>query len=86
MLLCVVLRSEHLLKAVMSGVSTSVFMSLTIELGFVNSTVQTNFRHLSPPSWFCLFLPRFSHLIPLPLSVKVKSTDELSLSAEEGVK
>lgn len=83
-LLCVVLRSEHLLKAAMLGISTSVFMSLIIEVGFVNSTVQTNFRCLSPPSWFCFCLGLLTW--SLFLSVKVKYTDELSLSAEEGVK
>lgn len=86
MLLPVTLRLEHLLKYVMTGISTIVFMSLIIEVGFVNNTVQTNFMHLSPPSWFCLFLPMLAHLIPLLPSVKIKYTDELSLSAEKGVK
>lgn len=45
-----ILKFEHILKSVSTVTSSSALTSLTLEIGFVNKSIQTNFMclHFSP--------------------------------------
>lgn len=58
MLLPMTLRFENILKPVKTVTSSSVFMSLALETGFVTKSIQTDFicLHFSHFYFYCFFV------------------------------